>query len=391
MTEWGDLTGRIIDSDYSDKPKQFAAPSVCCYWTTEQLLEAGLSTQYVDRLAAVTAIQYPQSLCSPNPPYGHAGYMNQSAVVAFTSYDVDAVTTAVNLNIPYYIVETNSASCVGVADVSDTFTSAVWGVNMAMQFAYRNHSGVLLHNGGQNTIYNIFTPPSYNSTTTAWRTHPIFYSLLVAAEALRASTPNLRVTVTDQLLGSNVAAAYNIYENGVVTKRVLINMVNDPSGANNLQVTFATPPGNPASVPYKILTAASLAEKQNITWAGQTFGYYSEGKLTGTENIQQAACNNGACTISVPAPGVALVFMSSTIQQAEEPSGTVVYQPVGTKNPQIVLSSNGGRGERGGATSKGSTSTSSALLSTRLPSITATALQTLSIIIFSALLISHIS
>ncbi|UZJ57367.1 hypothetical protein CBS101457_006687 [Exobasidium rhododendri] len=384
LEEWGNLTSKIITTDYSDAPRQFAAPSVCCYWTTEQILSAGMLSRFTDRLSAITAIQYPQSLCSDHAPYGHAGYMNQSAILAFTSYDTDAVTTAVEANIPYYIVETNSASCVGVQDVADTFTTAVWSVNMALQFAYRNHTGVLLHNGGQSTLYNIFTPPAYNFTTTAWRTHPIFYSLLVVAEALRSSNDITNVTVTDQLLPSNLAAAYNIYEDGAVLKKVFINMVNDPSGGNDLKINFPTPASSPSSVAYKILTAPTLAEKENITWAGQTFGYYSEGLLVNDETILQAPCQGGNCTISVPAPGVALVFLSDTLESQETPTVSA-FQPVGTNNPQIILSSNGDRGRRGGATSKNS-ARSAAPPALKAPSKAVTLIQSISVAVsFAAL------
>jgi len=384
LDEWGNLTSKIISSDYEDVPRQFAAPSVCCYWTTQQILDAGMTSRFNDRLSAITAIQYPQSLCSDHAPYGHAGYMNQSAIVAFTSYDADAVATAVQSNIPYYIVETNSASCVGVQDVADTFTSAIWSVNMALQFAYRNHSGVLLHSGGQSTLYNIFTPPAYNFTTTAWRTHPIFYSILVVAEALRSSDDVARVTVTDQLLASNVAAAYNIYENGNVMKKVLINMVNDPSGGNDLKVQFNAPSGSPSSVAYKILTARTLAEKENVTWAGQTFGYYSEGKLYNNETILRAPCTGNTCSLSVPAPGVAIVFLNSALQDEETHTATAFY-PVGTNNPQIVLGSNGGRGRKGGATSRNSAK-SAASFSAQAPDKLILMIQPLAVIAICAAL-----
>ncbi|MCO5583362.1 hypothetical protein L7F22_037272 [Adiantum nelumboides] len=362
LSEWDDLTQRITSADYSDKPKQFAAPSVCCNWQTQQVLDAGMLSNFSDRLAAITAIQYPQSRCSTTTPYTAFGYMNQTNINAFCSYDADAVTTAVNAGIPYILVETNTASCIGIQDVSDTFTSAIWGVNMALQFAYRNHSGVLLHSGGQSTLYNTFTPPAYNSSNRivsakAWKTGPIFYSTLVLAEALHPSDGKAPVTVTDQLIQSEVLAAYNIYESGQIAKQVFINMINDPSGANNFNVQFPQPSNQPASVPYKLLAAPTLAEKDNITWAGQSFGWWSEGILQGKEQVLQAPCNNGNCTLSVPAPGVALAF----INQASQPEATVTstaFHPIGTQNPQIVLNSNGERGRRGGATSRGSAKSS---------------------------------
>ncbi|PWN36622.1 uncharacterized protein FA14DRAFT_115618, partial [Meira miltonrushii] len=348
LSEWGDLTERITAADYADNPKQFAAPSVCCNWQTQEVLNAGMLSNYSDRLAAITAIQYPQSRCSSTAPYTADGYMNQTNINAFCTYDADAVQTAVNSGIPYVLVETNTASCIGIVDVSDTFTAAIWSVNMALQFGYRNHSGVLLHSGGQSTIYNTFTPPAYNSSNRivsakAWKTGPIFYSTLVVAEALHPSDGKASVTISDQLIQSDVLAAYNVYENGQIAKQVFINMINDPSGANNFNVQFPQPSNQPASVAYKLLVAPTLAEKENITWAGQSFGWWSEGILEGTETVLQAPCNNGQCTLSVPAPGVALAF----INQASQPEATITstaFHPVGTQNPQIVLDSNGERG-----------------------------------------------
>lgn len=153
----------------------------------------------------------------------------------------------------------NSASCIGVEGVSDAFTSAIWGVNAAMQMAYRNHSNMLLHTSGQSTIYNLFTSPAYNSTTTAWVTGPIFYSLLVVAEALGSSNAS---TVKDLQVNSNVISAYGVYENGVAQRVVLLNQVNDPSGNNVLRAQI--PSNGTKSVQVKYLLAPSIEEKANI-------------------------------------------------------------------------------------------------------------------------------
>lgn len=380
LSEWGDLTDRIMREDYADMSKTFAAPSVCCVWTTQQVLSLGMLGNYSDRLSVITAIQYPQSRCSSQTIYNADGYMNQENIVNFASYDADAVATAVTANIPYMLIETNTASCIGIVDVSDTFTAAIWGVNMAMQFAYRNHSGILLHSGGQSTIYNTFTPPAYNASNRivsakAWRTGPVFYSTLVMAEALRPSDGRAAVTVTDQQVDSNVLAAYNVYENGAIARKIFINMVNDPSGANSFKLSFPQPASQPATVPYKLLAAPTLAEKDNITWAGQTFGWWSEGILKGEERILQAACQNGNCTLSVPAPGVALAF----INDGSRPEATVTssaFHPIGTQNPQVVLGSNGERGRRGGATSRGSAK-SAAVPQLSIPKMTLSAFSVL--------------
>lgn len=53
------------------------------------------------------------------------------------------------------MLETNTASCGGFAGVSDSFGAALWGVDYAMQMAWGNFSGAMLHVGGQNVFYNV--------------------------------------------------------------------------------------------------------------------------------------------------------------------------------------------------------------------------------------------
>ena len=61
----------------------------------------------------------------------------------------------------------------------------------------------------------------------------------------------------------------------------------------------------------------------------QTFGgrFECDGRLSGTEVIQTISCDTSAntCQIPVPAPGVALVFLSSSAQGETDPSQTQTY------------------------------------------------------------------
>lgn len=275
LDEWGDLTSRTSQatSDDDDLSRQiYVAPNVCCDWTTDQLIEKnGMLDRFKDRLKAISAIQYPQSLCSTKPIYGHEGYLNQTMINQFSSYDSDAIGFTVSKNLPFLLVEFNTASCIGVKGVSDSFTSAIWSINAALQMAFRNHSNILLHTSGQSTLYNLFTPPSYDSNYTAWRTGPIFYSTLVVAEALASveemeTNPLPTSSVKDLGIESDFNAAYAVYEEGEVQKLVLINMVNDPSGRNDWQIQVPLPDSEKgvASVDVKYLLAPSVDEQSNI-------------------------------------------------------------------------------------------------------------------------------
>jgi len=105
----------------------------------------------------------------------------------------------------------------------------------------------------------------------------------------------------------------------VLSKLALFNYVTDSSDAAVSTVTFAIgggqtgqPAGTPASVKVKYLLSESTASR-NITWANQTFGLYfeSDGRLKGDLHIDTVTCNNdNTCTVKVPAPGFALVFIT---------------------------------------------------------------------------------
>ncbi len=172
--------------------------------------------------------------------------------------------------------ETNTASCGGFPGISDTFTSALWGVDYALQMAYSNFTTALFHFGGQNVSYNPFTAaPTNESAIHQWTTGPIFYSSIFLAEALCKTNAS---QVKDMLIndGNELTPGYAIYENGQFARMALINYMTDPSGANDYTATiyvggdgFGEPNAAPVSVKVKYLRAPSTSEKDNITWAGQ--------------------------------------------------------------------------------------------------------------------------
>ncbi len=216
--------------------------------------------RFADRLGAITAIKYPQSLCSSTAPIGHQYYLNHTNTIDFSYYDADAIAAATANNVPYYLVETNTASCIGLAGVSNAFTSTLWGIDAALQMAFRNHTGMLYHTSGINTLYNLFTAPAYNASSKAWKTGPIFYSYLVVAEALASATNSSQVV--DLGAGRDDLAAYAIYEGQTAEKLVLLNMI--PASADQTWTAQVPAAENQTSVAYKILTAPNVDSWDNI-------------------------------------------------------------------------------------------------------------------------------
>jgi hypothetical protein len=49
--------------------------------------------------------------------------------------------------------ETNTASCGGFPGLSDSFGSALWMLDYALQMAYSNFSGAMMHVSGEDVYY----------------------------------------------------------------------------------------------------------------------------------------------------------------------------------------------------------------------------------------------
>lgn len=103
-------------------------------------------------------------------------------------------------------------------------------------------------------------------------------------------------------------AGYALYspDKSSVERLVLINYGN--SGGTPLNFTLAQ--GVTSSIGMRILSAPSITETTEISWAGQRVG--SNGELQGTQSTQWFGCEDG-CSIGVPGPGAALVLLGDTM------------------------------------------------------------------------------
>lgn len=253
-------------------------------------------------------------------------------------------------------------------------------VDYALQLATANFSTALMHVGGQNVYYNVsltcnrkshneqpFTPPPSNiSSTHQWTTGSVYYSTLVVAEAFGKSNKSQIVDL--QVDSDNIYhPSYAIYENGVPSRAVLFNFISDPSGASTYQASLNLNGSTIAnSVQVRYLSAPSVAEQYNITWAGQNMGssYMSDGRLYGNQETITVQCPNGVCSIPVPAPSIALVFLTpeSLTESSVAANATSTYATTvlgsgsATVDAQVLETSNGQNGPNGSG--GGSTSNS---------------------------------
>ncbi|RPD77295.1 hypothetical protein L226DRAFT_533296 [Lentinus tigrinus ALCF2SS1-7] len=392
QTSYYNEFGVVIDALNNDakitKHGNLVAPSTQGTWTLQSVWDTGFLTTYQDAISVLSVEQYPDNNCAaafPDAGFGDpvdpqsvfANYLTHASGQNIVNQYLSSTPLAAQYGKQFMMFETNTASCGGFPGVSDSFGSALWAVDYGLQMAYSNFTGALLHIGGQDVSYNPFTPPPTNlSSTEQWTVGPIMYSTLVLAEALGTSNTS-RVLDTFANSANAYTPAYAIYENDVLARMVLTNFMTEQNGQGAYTATISVGGGDtgeangtPSSVKVKYLLAPSVAEKDNVTWSGQTYGgrFQCDGRLSGTESIQTIQCDTTAntCQIPVPAPGVALVFISSDAQGVTEPSTTQTYSTTAvtkvkntvTIDPSVLATSNGdsAKDRAEGSTSQGSSS-----------------------------------
>ncbi|GBE86864.1 glycoside hydrolase family 79 protein [Sparassis latifolia] len=343
-----ELVSEVITND-SKIPvhNNLVAPSVSGQWTPEQVWDTGFIPAFSDVLGALAVEHYPFDNCGAVYPDGGFGppidpqaifpaYLTHASGQSIVEPFLNSTYIAQQAGKPFLMFETNTASCGGFPGVSDSFGAALWGIDYGLQMVYANFSGANMHVGGVDDSYNPFTPqPTNMSSTGQWTIGPIFYSVIVAAEALG---PSGTAQVVDLNANSYnpYTPAYAIYEHGSLARIALFSYITDPSGASMITVNISVgggsinePSSTPAQVSAKYLLAESVSAKENFTWAGQTFGplFRSDSRLQGNQDVKTVQCDQsaGVCQVSVPAPGFALVFLSSTVLEESTPSSTATF------------------------------------------------------------------
>ena len=59
---------------------------------------------------------------------------------------------------PFIMFETNTASCGGFPGISNSFGSALWALDYGLQMVFSNFTHALVHVGGQSVYYNVSPP-----------------------------------------------------------------------------------------------------------------------------------------------------------------------------------------------------------------------------------------
>ena len=196
------------------------------------------------------------------------------------------------------VSELNSAICGGLRGVSDSFASALWGIDILFGLA---DAGV------RNALFHTWTgshgaPVDFASAAgrVVGRVHPLFYAMLLFERAAPRGSRLLPIGPTPA--GSPLKTWATIDPAG--TRRIAV-INKDPRATFDLVVRLTGRPGRAA---VERLIAPSLGSTGTVTLAGQSYGTATtDGRLRGRRRSEALVDRGGALRVRMPPASAALI------------------------------------------------------------------------------------
>jgi len=182
----------------------------------------------------------------------------------------------------YVFGETNSFSCHGAPNVSNTAGAALWTLDYTLFASQLGISRVHFHEG-VGYKYNLIQPATLTrsildgsplSQPLAPHVQPQYYAAIIAGEAIGTTGSS---TVTELDINNTFVSGYAFFEGGKLKRAVLINsqaFLSTSTGARtsvNVALSFAGSGSAPKTVQVKRLKINHADDASGLQWAGQSF------------------------------------------------------------------------------------------------------------------------
>ncbi|TPX32261.1 beta-glucuronidase [Synchytrium microbalum] len=264
--------------------------------------------------------RYPLTNCASDPAGRQAatiqGVLNDPGENGLDLFN-PVVAAAKKAGIPAYCGECGVASCSGLSGVSDTYATALWGVDMLLDFALRGISKVLIADprGASNAIATNVAPNGpfiYDTTIMQLQVRPLFYAMVLVSDLLSSVTSTVFRPISFTQSTPLNMRAFAIYDstNTSVTTIIINKDMNAPA---TISVTLSlgissntTAPPPPATITR--LRGPSAASTDGVTLANQTFDGSDHGYIYGNKVVQSVVANaDGTYTVTVDKLSVVVV------------------------------------------------------------------------------------
>jgi hypothetical protein len=203
-----------------------------------------------------------------------------------------------SVNVPYRICETNSCFGGGKPGVSDTFGSALWGLDFLLTLAEADASGVNLETGVNQLGFVSSYSPIGDDEHGHYSAKPLYYAMLAFALAAQGQRVNVQYDA-----GSANVKAYAVLGDD---KRLSVTLINKEA-SREVEVSIAAPQVF-SSGSLMRLAAPSLESKEDVTLAGAAVGEVGQWE---PKRREQLSNRGGECVVQLPAASAAIVSLLS--------------------------------------------------------------------------------
>jgi hypothetical protein len=258
----------------------------------------GFLARMAGSVDVVTYHQYPLSVCGKRP--GDLDYptidqlLGEDASHGLAFEAAPFARQAAAHGLPLRVAEANSVVCFGASGVSDTFAAALWLTDALFEYASVGVAGVNVQ-----TISHAFYAPFVLGAGEAVTVRPDYYSLLLAAPALRPGARLLPVSGAPPGL-----KAWATLGTDRTLRLVLVNKTR--SHAFDLQVVAGSATAARSGTLVR-LGAPSLESTTGVALGGQTFDGTTSGLPSGRLETESSTSRDGTFTVTLPAASAAAV------------------------------------------------------------------------------------
>ncbi|KAI0677049.1 glycoside hydrolase family 79 protein [Trametes maxima] len=332
------------DGDILSQNK-IAGPTICCFWDLAPVLQSGWLDDFASHLKYITLQHYPQNNCFGKTQFGidyYTAHANAVGLAQWQQHGLEVLASS-NNHKPVLMDEFNTASCGGIPGISDTFAASLWTADYSLQMAAVGYAGAYLHTRERGVTYNLFDPPAaVAGGPGAWTTNPSFYGMLPVAEALQSANGsrvvdlNIQNSKTDT---KQTVAGYAIFDGSApdVHSLVIFNFANASGATEDYTIDASYIPASGSEITVRYLAAPSINEKTNIAWGGKTYagvgdGVWVDASFPSSVPDKNVSCAGG-CTVQIPGPGLAVVFLGGTPDFTTPANSTSSGTPLQSGSP----------------------------------------------------------
>lgn len=257
-----------------------------------------LSSQPGAQITSISQHLYSGSFCSGNGALLQ-DLMTKSSIRSNLTRFTPEIKAVTSRNLEYVFGETNSFSCHGTPNVSNTAGAALWTLDYALFGRTINITRFYFHEG-IGYKYNLIQPATLTRSILDGsnlpaplppHVQPQYYAAIITAEAVGRSgnTQLAELSINDTRI-----TGYAFYEAGVLARAVFINLqawLTGTSGARPSVHLDLSVPGK-TRMTVKRLAITHADDASGLRWGGQTYET-SDGRVSGTLSQQNVLVANG--------------------------------------------------------------------------------------------------